>query len=58
MQDTNNTKTITLKIHSQDFDITIQDDFGLTSNISRLELLRAYVRANYEVFQMEVNLKK
>lgn len=65
MQDTSDTKTITLKIHHQSFDITVKndfvvflavsihDDFGLISNISKKELLKAYVKANYELFKMK-----
>lgn len=56
--------SIPLMIHSQNFEITVEDDFCIflsvtlhkdfpTQNISRLELLNAYVSKVHELYQTE-----
>ena len=61
--------TLTLMLHSQKFDITIEDDFAIwlsvtlhhdfkDSNISRLEMLNAYVSKVYELYIQEQQLEK
>ncbi|QSZ41219.1 hypothetical protein GJV85_03520 [Sulfurimonas aquatica] len=62
--------TITLMVHSQNFDVAIEDeDFIIflavtmqqdfkNINVSRLELLNKYVSKVYELYQMENELDK
>jgi hypothetical protein len=56
-------------IHSQNFDVTIEDDFSIwfsisllqdftyfNTNIKRVDLLKAYVSQVYELYQQEKQL--
>ena len=62
-------QTFTLMIHSQNFDITIEDDFSiwfsisllqdftyLNINIKRVDLLKAYVAKVHELYKQEKQL--
>ena len=62
-------QTLTLMIHSQNFDVTIEDDFtiwlsisllqdltNLNRNIKRVDLLNAYVSKVYELYKQEKQL--
>lgn len=64
----NSLNIIPLKVHSQNYEIKVKDDFTIwlsislfndfkeNPNIQRKELLRAYVRTVYELYQNEKSI--
>lgn len=65
----NNKNTITLMLHSQNFNITVEEDFTIflsvslhndfkNTNITRQEILSAYVGKVYELYKMENEVNK
>jgi len=63
-------KVISIKIHSQDFDVKVSDEFviflvssmsedlDLNANNSRLQLLTAYCRTVAKIYENDLAIKK
>ena len=64
-----NSNTLTIMLNSQNYDITIEDNFTIwlsvtlhkdfkTQNISHEEILSAYISKVYELYKMEEEVEK